>query len=52
MANSLVVQWLGLHTFTVKAPGSILGQGIKILQNAHSQKFFFKLDFIKCEGMP
>ena len=40
MVNSLVVQWLGLHTFTVKAPGSVFGQGIKILQNAHSQKFF------------
>ena len=24
--NSLVVQWVGLHTFTVKGLGSILGQ--------------------------
>ncbi|KAB0341683.1 hypothetical protein FD754_018609 [Muntiacus muntjak] len=30
--NSLVVQWLALGTFTSLAPGSILGQGTKILQ--------------------
>ena len=28
--NSLVVQWLGLHTFTAKGPGSIPGQETKI----------------------
>ena len=28
----LVAQWFGLHTFTAKGPGSILGQGIKIPQ--------------------
>ena len=27
-----MVQWLGLHAFTVKGPGSILSQGTKILQ--------------------
>ena len=30
--NSLVVQWLGLHTFPAKGPGSILGRGTKIPQ--------------------
>ena len=29
-ANSLAVQWLGLHAFTAGATGSILGQGTKI----------------------
>ena len=32
--NLLAVQWLGLHAFTAKGPGSILGQGTKILQAA------------------
>ena len=27
--NSLVVQWLGLHTFTAEGLGSIPGQGTK-----------------------
>ena len=30
--KSLVVQWLGLRAFTAVALGSILGQGMKILQ--------------------
>ena len=30
--NSLVVQWLGLFTFAAKGPGSVPGQGTKILQ--------------------
>ena len=30
--NSLVVQWLGLHTFTAKDAGSIPGWGTKIPQ--------------------
>ena len=30
--NSLMVQWLGLHAFTAKGPGSIPGQGTKIPQ--------------------
>lgn len=30
--ESLVVQWLGLRAFTAVALGSILGQGMKILQ--------------------
>ena len=30
--NSQVVQWLGLHTFTAKRPGSIPGRGTKIIQ--------------------
>ena len=33
IGNSPVVQWLGLHTFTVKGPGSIPGQGTKILHS-------------------
>ena len=32
--NSLVVQWLGLRAFTAMGPGSIPGQGTKILQAA------------------
>ena len=28
--NSLVVQWLGLHTSTAQGPGSIPGQGTKV----------------------
>ena len=39
MGNSLVVQWLGLASFTTMARGSIPGQGIKILQAMrHGQK--------------
>ena len=34
MGNSLVVQWLGPNTLTARAPGSIHGQGTKILQTA------------------
>ena len=30
--NSLVVQWLGLHTFTAEAPGLIPGRESEILQ--------------------
>ena len=30
--NSPMAQWLGLDTFTARAPGSIPGWGIKILQ--------------------
>ena len=30
--NSLVVQWLGFHTFTAEGLGSIPGLGTKILQ--------------------
>ena len=30
--NSLAVQWLGLHTFTVESMGLIPGQGTEILQ--------------------
>ena len=34
-----MVQWVGLHTFTVKGLGSILGQGTKIPQAVwHGQK--------------
>ena len=32
LGNSLVVQWLGLCTFTAEGPGSIPGQGAKIPQ--------------------
>ena len=32
MGDSLVVHWLGFHAFTAKGPGSIPGQGTKILQ--------------------
>ena len=38
MATSLVVQWLGLSTFTAIALGSILGQGTKIPQGARPKK--------------
>ena len=34
MRIPLVVQWLGLHTFTARGPGSISDQGTKILQVA------------------
>ena len=30
--NSLVVQWLGLYSFTAKGQGSIPGRGTKIPQ--------------------
>lgn len=30
--NPLVIQWLGLSTFTAKSAGSITGQGTKTLQ--------------------
>ena len=34
-----MVQWLGLGAFTAEGPGSILGQGTKILQAVqHIQK--------------
>ena len=37
--NSLVVQWLGLHTLTAEGPSSIPGQGTKIPQVVlHDQK--------------
>ena len=32
VGNSLVVQWLGLHTFTAEGAGSIPGWGTKIPQ--------------------
>ena len=32
--NSLVIQWLGLHISTAGDPGSVPGQGAKILQDA------------------
>ena len=32
LGHSLAVQWLGLHTFTAKGPGSIPGWGIIIPQ--------------------
>ena len=39
LGNSLVVQWLGLDIFHCHGPGSIPGQGTKILQAAQcSQK--------------
>ena len=30
IVNSLVVQWLGLHTFIARGTGSISGQGTKV----------------------
>ena len=36
--NSLVVQWLGLHTLTAEGLGSIPGQGTKIPQAAQQKK--------------
>ena len=38
LGNSLIVQWLGLCTFTRRDPGSILGWGTKILQAMPSDK--------------
>ena len=32
--DSLMVQWLGLHSFTAEGTGSIPGRGTKILQAA------------------
>ena len=32
LGNSLVVQWLGLHTFTAEGRGSVPGWGTKIPQ--------------------
>ena len=38
-ANFLVIQWLGLHTFTAKDPGLIPSQGSRISQaGRHSQE--------------
>ena len=34
MGNSLVVQWLGLCTFSAKGVGSVPGRGTKILEAA------------------
>ena len=34
VGNSLAVQWLGLHVFTAKGPGSVFDQGTKILRAA------------------
>ena len=42
LGNSLLVQWVGLGTFTTGARNSIPGQGTKIPQAMqHSQKKFF-----------
>ena len=41
LGNSLVVQWLGLGTFTAKGPGSVPGRGTKIpqaMQLCHRQQ--------------
>ena len=44
MGNSLVVQWLGLRTFTTEGTGSIPGWGNKIPQAVWcSKKKFFLL---------
>ena len=37
-ANSLAVQWLGLHAFTAQGPDSIPHQGIEIPQAAQCSK--------------
>ena len=45
MGNSLGVQWLGLQASTAGGPGSIPGQGTKILHAPqHSQKKKKKLN--------
>ena len=45
--NSLVVQWLDLGAFTTEGPGSIPGQGKKILQVVwHSKKKKKKLTLL------
>ena len=46
--TSWQVQWLGCGTFTAEGPGSILGQGTKILQAMqHIQKVNYKFKKIK-----
>ena len=54
LGNSLVVQWLGLHAFTVKGPGSFPGRGTKISQVAwcsqetnKKSQIFFLVQFLK-----
>ena len=42
LGNSLVAKWLGLHTFTAEGPGSIPGQGTKILKAAQHSQIFWK----------
>ena len=45
LENSLAVRWVGLHSFTAKGAGSILGRGTKVPQaKGHGEKkiFFFK----------
>ena len=34
LANTLAVQWLGLHAFTAEGPSSVPGWGTKIIQAA------------------
>lgn len=50
--NSLAVQWLACHTFTVQGPGSVPGQGTKIPSCAAQPKKKEKIQMIMsvCEG--
>ena len=45
--NSLVVQWLGLHTLTAEGLGSISGQASKFPQVAQCGKKEKKLEYLK-----
>ena len=40
LGNALAIQWLGLYMSTAAGPGSICGQGTKILQAMQPKKFF------------
>ena len=51
-ANSLVVQWLGLHTSTAGWSGSIPGSGTKILQTSWPKKKKKKVKFDVPAGHP
>ena len=42
LENSLAVRWVGLHSFTAKGAGSILGRGTKVPQaKGHGEKKIF-----------
>ena len=47
MGNSLVLQWLGFCTFTAEGPGSIPGQGYKILQTVPCSQKELKIKNLK-----
>ena len=52
MGNSLVVQWLGPNALTARGPGSIHGQGTKILQTARCSHKKKKMLYIRTTYSP